>query len=86
MKKLLILTITLVIFAGNLTAFVRDAWADDAWKGPGWYVVAYQYAVILWSGPYATRNACEQARPAENDPPGFSYDCSWFDREPGAGY
>jgi hypothetical protein len=86
MKKFLFSAMVLAIFAGNLTAFVPDANADDAWKGPGWYVVAYQYAVMLWSGPYVTREACEQVRPAENDPPGFSYDCSWFDREPGTGY
>ena len=77
MKKLLILIMVLAMFAG-----VPSVSADDAWKGPGWYVVAYQYAIILWSGPYATKDACEQAKPAQNDPPGFSYDCSWFNSNP----
>jgi hypothetical protein len=82
MKKLLIWAMVSAILAGYFIAGIPSARADDAWKGPGWYVVAYQYAVILWSGPYTTRDACERAKPVENDPPGFSYSCSWFDRNP----
>ena len=65
-----------------LTVGIKSTRAGDAWNGPGWYVVAYQYAVILWSGPYATKDVCEGAKPPENDPPGFSYDCSWINQEP----
>jgi len=56
--------------------------ADDAWKGPGWYVMAHQLAVIIWSGPYGSKDACEAAKPAEDDPSGFSYDCSYLSVEP----
>jgi len=82
MKKIVVLAMVLVMLAGSFIAGVPDARADDAWKGPGWYVVAYQTWVILWSGPYATKDACERAKPAGNDPPGFEYECSWFDKNP----
>jgi hypothetical protein len=72
----------LAMSASFLIVGIASTHADDVWKGQGWYVVAYQYAVILWSGPYATKDACQQAKPAEDDPPGFSYDCSWIDQEP----
>jgi hypothetical protein len=57
--------------------------ADDYYRGPGWYVIAYQYAAVIWSGPYASQQACEAAKPADGDPPGFSYDCSYLDHDPG---
>ena len=82
MKKLLIFSIVLAMSAFFFIAGIKNSRADDAWKGPGWYVVAYQYAVILWSGPYETKDVCERAKPPENDPPGFNYDCSWINQEP----
>jgi hypothetical protein len=58
------------------------AGADQDWQGPGWYVMAYQYAVIIWSGPYDGQYQCEDAKPADGDPPGFSYSCSYLSRDP----
>jgi hypothetical protein len=60
-----------------------SASADADWHGPGWYVMAYQYAVIIWSGPYASKDACLAAKPRDGDPDGFEYDCSYLEHEPG---
>lgn len=72
-----------LLLAGILCFAVGAAGADEYWKGPGWYVMAYQFAIVIWSGPYDSQNACEQAKPADDDPPGFSYDCQWLDHDPG---
>ena len=50
-----------VLLAAGLTLAASTVQADEAWNGPGWYVIATQYAVILWSGPYASEDDCEQA-------------------------
>jgi hypothetical protein len=71
-----------VLFAASLCLAASSVRADESWNGPGWYVVATQYTVILWSGPYTEQDECEIAKPADNDPPGFSYSCSYLDQAP----
>ena len=71
-----------VLFAAGLCLAASSVRADDVWNGPGWYVVATQYAVTLWSGPYTSQDDCEQAKPPDDDPPGSSYSCSFFDQPP----
>jgi hypothetical protein len=71
-----------ILFAAGLCLAASSVRADDAWNGPGWYVVAYQYAVVLWSGPYASQEDCEVARPADDFPPDSSFSCTFFDQEP----
>ena len=71
-----------VLFAAGLCLAANSVRADVTWNGPGWYVVAAQYSAILWSGPYVTRDTCEQAKPADDDPPGLRYSCSWFAQDP----
>ena len=83
MKKILYFVKLFTLIAFSIVCLsTSSARADDAWKGPGWYVVAYQYAVILWSGPYKTKDDCERAKPANGDPPNFEYSCSWIDQAP----
>jgi hypothetical protein len=72
-----------ILAAVCLCLSASAAGGDPEYKGPGWYVMAYQYAVIIWSGPYGGKDACEAARPADGDPPDFSYECSYLDRDPG---
>ena len=71
-----------VLFAAVLTLAASSARADETWNGPGWYVVATQYAVILWSGPYVSQDDCEEAKPPDDDPPGLSYSCSFLNEAP----
>jgi len=71
-----------LLLSAAIALIVTDARADDAWHGPGWYVMAYQLAVIIWSGPYDSRQACDAARPPDNDPEGFTFDCTYLDTEP----
>jgi hypothetical protein len=71
-----------VLFAASLCLAASSVKADGIWNGPGWYVVATQYAVILWSGPYENQDECELQKPPDDDPPGFSYSCSYFDQAP----
>jgi len=71
-----------VLLAAGLTLAASTVQADEAWNGPGWYVIATQYAVILWSGPYASEDDCEQAKPPDGDPPDFSFSCSFFNQAP----
>ena len=60
-----------------------DTWQGAGWYVPGWYVMAYQTAVFIWSGPYDSKETCEAAKPADGDPPDFSYDCTYLSVEPG---
>jgi hypothetical protein len=71
-----------VLFATLLCLAASFVRADDAWNGPGWYVVATQYTVILWSGPYENQDECELQKPPDGDPPDFSYSCSYLDQAP----
>ena len=71
-----------VLFAAGLCLAASSVRAEESWNGPGWYVVATQYAVTLWSGPYVSQDDCEQAKPPDDDPPGTSYSCSFFDQPP----
>jgi hypothetical protein len=83
MKKIVFLVeLFILVTFSSVYLFAGSVRADDVWKGPGWYVVAYQYAVILWSGPYPTKEECEQAKPADGDPPNFEYSCSRIDHAP----
>jgi len=70
------------LFAAWLCLGAGSVRAEDIWYGPGWYVVATQYGVILWSGPYENEDECALQKPADGDPPGFTYDCTYFDLPP----
>ena len=71
-----------VLFAAGLCLAASSVRAEDVWNGPGWYVVSTQYGVALWSGPYTSQDECELAKPPDDDPPGSSYSCSFFDLPP----
>jgi hypothetical protein len=71
-----------VLFAASLCLVASSVQADGIWSGPGWYVVATQDAAILWSGPYENQDECELQKPLDDDPPGFSYSCSYLDQAP----
>ncbi|HEY0281961.1 MAG TPA: hypothetical protein VGC27_04995 [Rhizomicrobium sp.] len=71
-----------MLLAAGLTLASSSAGTDPAWNGPGWYVVAYQDAVVLWSGPYASEEDCELAKPPDNVPPDFGFSCTFFDQAP----
>jgi hypothetical protein len=68
-----------ILVAVCLCLAAGSARADEYWHGPGWYVMAYQYAVIIWSGPYDSKESCEAARPPDGE---FEYGCSYLEREP----
>ena len=71
-----------ILFAAGLLLAASSAQADGLWNGPGWYVVATQDAVILWSGPYENQDECELQKPTDGEPQGYSYSCSYLDQAP----
>jgi hypothetical protein len=60
------------------------AQADVPWTGPGWYVESTEtgFDLFLVSGPYADKDQCESARPADTDD--YSYDCEYESTDPDA--
>jgi len=57
-----------ILFAAGLLLAASSAQADGLWNGPGWYVVATQDAVVLWSGPYENQDECELQKPTDGEP------------------
>jgi len=55
--------------------------AAPNWNGAGWYVVADTIVgPFVWSGPYASQEACEPQRPANEED--ADYACEYLTTQP----
>ncbi len=65
------MTLRIAICASVLALSVTLAGAttgDPGWKGSGWYVVVHSIGgEYIDSGPYASKEACDATRPADEE-------------------
>lgn len=69
--------------AALLSVAFAGAAAAGYWTGAGWYVVTANLTddqPMIFTGPFATKEACEAKRPANAD--GVDYACTYLETQP----
>lgn len=62
------MSIRIAFAAVALVAFAAAAHAVPKWNGAGWYVIGEDMGGDwVETGPYASKESCDSARPADND-------------------
>lgn len=75
------MTIRVAFIAACAVALATAAQAEPHWKGPAWYVVADTIVgPFVWQGPYASKEACDAARPANEED--ADYGCEYLSERP----
>ncbi len=70
-----------ILAAATALAFAAAAQAEPMWKGAAWYVVADTIVgPFVWQGPYATKEACDAVRPANEED--ADYVCEYLSERP----
>jgi hypothetical protein len=75
------MTMRVALGVALVCASAFAAQAEPMWKGPAWYVVADTIVgAFVWQGPYASKEACDAARPANEED--ADYVCEWLNERP----
>jgi hypothetical protein len=76
------MTIRIALSALALSAaLAATAVAEPHWKGAAWYVVADTIVgPFVWQGPYASKEECDAARPANEED--ADYACEYLNERP----
>ena len=70
-----------ILAAATALAFAAAAKAEPMWKGAAWYVVADTIVgAFVWQGPYASKEACDAAKPANEED--ADYVCEYLSERP----